>query len=346
MRNFIDLRSDTVTKPTEEMRLAMYRAEVGDDVYRDDPTVNRLEALGAEMLKKEAALFVTSGTQGNLLALLSHCNRSNEVILEANSHIYLFEVGGIAGLAGLNPRCIEGVKGFIDPQKIEKNIRTENVHFPETKLICIENTHNLAGGTVISLEQQLQVKKIADKHNLKLHLDGARAFNGATSLNCDISEFVKPYDSVQLCLSKGLGAPIGGLLLGSKEFIAKARRYRKMVGGGMRQAGIVAAAGIYALENNINRLKQDHDNALLLAKEVSEIKGLNVNLSDVHSNIVFCDVDKKLILAATLCQKLKDKGVLFNDMGNNKIRLVTHLDVTEQDCVKAAHLIKQVMNEL
>ena len=346
MCNIIDVRSDTVTKPSEEMRLVMYRAEVGDDVYRDDPSVNRLEELGAEMLGKEAALFVTSGTQGNLLALLSHCRPGDEVIVEENSHIFLNEAGGMSALGGIMPRCLPSVDGFMDPQLISDSVRKINVHYPISRLICIENTHNFAGGTVINLEQQNAIKKVADQHGLKMHLDGARAFNAAVALGCSMAELAKPYDSIQFCLSKGLGAPIGSLLVGDQKFIDRARHLRKMVGGGMRQAGIIAAAGIYALENNVNRLAEDHDNAKLLVEKLSSVRGLTLDMSRVDTNLTFFKVDPDLVSAAELSQAMKEKGVLFNAMGTDRIRLCTHLNVTRAQCVEAAELITEYMNSL
>ncbi len=343
MNKIIDLRSDTVTKPSEKMRLAMYRAEVGDDVYGDDPTVNRLEELGAELFGKEAALFVTSGTQGNLLALLTHCRRGDEVIVEANSHIFLYEVGGLSALGGIMPRCIPGDNGFLIPESVENSIRSENVHHPITRLICVENTHNLAGGAVITIEQQNALRQVADNYQLKMHLDGARAFNAAVFLGCPVAEVAQPYDSVQVCLSKGLGAPVGSLLVGKKDFIAQARRYRKMVGGGMRQAGVIAAAGIYALENMVERLADDHHNAKLLAEKVANVKGLGLDMRSVDTNIVYCKVDEDYMSAVELCDKLREKGVLANAMGSDRVRFVTHHDVTTEQCQQAAGIINEIM---
>lgn len=345
MSKLIDLRSDTVTKPTEDMRQAIYRAEVGDDVYQDDPTVNYLEKLAAEMLGKEAALFVTSGTQGNIISLLNHTKRGDEVILEKNAHIFLYEVAGMAALGGLMVNRIEGNRGFMDPKEVESAVRAENVHFPDTSLLCVENTHNYAGGAVITIKQQNELRKIADKYDLKMHLDGARFFNAVTALGCDPKELADPYDSIQFCLSKGLGAPVGSLVLGSKEFIKSARRYRKMLGGGMRQAGVIAAAGVYALQNNIARLKDDHENARYLANELANIKGISLVYDQIDTNIIYFNVDKEIINANEFCKKLHNEDILANPSGETKVRFVTHIGVSRKDCEKTIDIIKNIMKK-
>ncbi len=345
MNKLIDLRSDTVTKPTEDMRQSIYRAEVGDDVYQDDPTVNYLEKLAAEMLGKEAALFVTSGTQGNIISLLNHTKRGDEMILEKNAHIYLYEVAGMAALGGLMVNRIEGNRGFMDPKDVENAVRAENVHFPDTSLLCVENTHNYAGGAVITIDQQNELRKIADKYNLKMHLDGARFFNAVTALGCDPKELAKPYDSIQFCLSKGLGAPVGSLVLGSKEFIKNARRYRKMLGGGMRQAGIIAAAGIYALQNNISRLKDDHENAKYLANELANINGISLVYDQIDTNIIYFNVDNEVINANEFCTKLRNEDILANPSDETKVRFVTHLGINREDCEKTIEIIKNIMTK-
>ncbi len=345
MSKLIDLRSDTVTKPTEEMRQAIYRAEVGDDVYQDDPTVNYLEELAAEMLGKEGALFVSSGTQGNIISLLTHTKRGDEVILEKNAHIYLYEVAGMAALGGLMVNRLEGNRGFMDPSEVENAVRAENVHYPDTTLLCVENTHNYAGGAVITIEQQNELRKIADKYDLKMHLDGARFFNAVTALECDPKELAKPYDSIQFCLSKGLGAPVGSLVVGSKEFIKKARRYRKMLGGGMRQAGIIAAAGIYALQNNISRLKDDHENAKYLAEELASVEGISLIYDQIDTNIIYFNVDSNIINASDFCQELRNENILANPSGETKVRFVTHLGVNREDCEKVIETIKNIMTK-
>lgn len=343
MSKLIDLRSDTVTKPTEEMRLAIYRAEVGDDVYQDDPTVNYLEKLAAEMLGKEAALYVSSGTQGNIISLLAHCQRGDEIIIEKNAHIITSEVAGIAALGGIMPSFIEGKRGFMNPQDVENAIRGENVHFPETKLICVENTHNQAGGAVITLEQQNELKAVADRHNLKMHLDGARFFNAVTALDCDPKELAKPYDSIQICLSKGLGAPVGSLVLGSKDFINKTRKYRKMLGGGMRQAGVIAAAGVYALQHNIAGLKDDHENAQFLAQELAQIEGIVLIHDKIDTNLVYFNLDSKRISAEKFCEKLGENRIVARASGESKVRFVTHLGINREDCQRVIETIKNIM---
>ncbi len=287
----VDLRSDTVTLPTEEMLEAIRHARLGDDVYMEDPTVNRLEDMAARKMGKEEALLVTSGTQGNLVSVLSHTKRGDEAILEADSHIYHFEVGGLAAIGGLMAKAIKGRMGVLDPLDVENAFRPENIHCPETTLVCIENTHNLAGGTVISPRQIREIWEVAKKHNLAVHVDGARIFNAAIALNVDVRELTKHVDSVMFCLSKGLSCPIGSLVVGNQELIEKARRWRKMLGGGMRQAGIIAAPGIIALEKMIDRLRDDHRNATILAEKLAKTEGISIDLRTVQTNIVRFDVN-------------------------------------------------------
>ena len=263
----IDLRSDTVTKPTSAMRQAMATAEVGDDVYEEDPTVRRLEALGAEMIGKEAALFVPSGTMGNQIAAMTHLNRGDEVILEAESHIFYYEVGGLALLSGAQARPLPGRRGFMEPEQITHAIREENIHFPRTGLLCLENTHNRAGGAVLTPEQTKAMAEAGRQKGIPVHLDGARIFNAAIALGIDVRELTAPVDSVMFCLSKGLGAPVGSILAGSKCFITHARKNRKVLGGGLRQSGVLAAAGLIALEQMVERLAEDHDHAVSWPKD-------------------------------------------------------------------------------
>src|SRR5690349_1917240 len=272
---YVDLRSDTVTKPTPEMREAMAEAEVGDDVYRDDPTLNRLEGLAAEMLGKEAALFVPSGTMGNLLALLVHCQRGDEVIVGNQSHIYLNEAGGMAALGGIQACPLPNQEdGTLRPEDIRASIRTEDVHHPITRLVCLENTQNICGGVPLTAEYTRQVGEIVHENGLSLHVDGARIFNSAVAQNVSVRDLVEPADSVMFCLSKGLASPIGSMLVGSAKFVARARHLRKMLGGGMRQVGIIAAAGIISLEKMVNRLADDHVHARKLADGLRQINGL------------------------------------------------------------------------
>ncbi|MBS3949287.1 MAG: low-specificity L-threonine aldolase [Peptococcaceae bacterium] len=338
----IDLRSDTVTLPSAAMREAMAKAAVGDDVYGEDPTVNLLEQRAAELLGKEAALYVSSGTQGNLLALLSHCERGDEVILESESHIFMYEVGGMSALGGLVPRRVDGIKGILQPEAVRANIRSENIHYPRTGLICIENTHNRAGGTVVTVEQTQALATVAREHNLPLHMDGARLYNAAVALGVSVKDLAAPCDSISLCLSKGLGCPVGSVLVGSKSFIAKARKYRKMVGGGMRQAGIIAAAGLLALETGVERLQDDHKNARRLAEGLAKL-GVAVDFDSVQTNIVAVKSQSVGLNPAELVQKLDAKGVKSNAMSSEITRFVTHLDISEQDIDEVLTRISQVL---
>ena len=281
----IDLRSDTVTKPTEAMRKVMADAEVGDDVWGDDPTVNRLEALAAGMLGTESALYVSSGTQSNLVGIMSHCQRGEEYIVGQVAHTYKYEGGGAAVLGSIQPQPIEVEhNGTLPLEKISAAIKPDDFHYAITRLLCLENT---IGGQVLPMDYIREASNLAKTHGLNNHLDGARLFNAVVKLECDVKDISQYFDSVSICLSKGLGAPVGSVLCGSKDFIKSARRWRKMLGGGMRQAGVIAAAGIYALENNIERLAQDHDNALLLGRGLAELDELDVDLDSLHTNMVF-----------------------------------------------------------
>lgn len=326
----IDLRSDTLTKPTPAMREAMYRAEVGDDVYGEDVTVNLLEQRAAEIFGKEAALYVTSGTQGNLLALLSHCKRGDEIIMESESHIFMYEVGGISALGGMIPRLVPGIKGILSAASVEANIRGENIHYPPTGLICLENTHNRAGGTVYCMESTNAIAAVARKHNLPLHLDGARVFNAAVALGLDVATATASFDSVSVCLSKGLGAPVGSVLVGSRAFIDRARKYRKMVGGGMRQAGVIAAAALIAIEEMPKRLHEDHAHAALLAHGLVKL-GFAVDMTTVQTNIIITDTRPLALTAEEVVRLLKENGILVGAMGEYKVRFVTHFDVSRDD---------------
>ncbi|HEY3368051.1 MAG TPA: low-specificity L-threonine aldolase [Symbiobacteriaceae bacterium] len=339
----IDLRSDTVTVPTPEMRLAMFEAEVGDDVYGEDPTVNRLEVEAAALLGKEAALFVPTGTQGNQVAILSHTNRGEEVVMEADSHIFFYEVAGIAALSACQTRPVPGVRGVMDPNKVEAAIRGENIHFPRTALVCVENTHNRAGGCVVPLANLREIAAIAHGHGIPVHMDGARVFNAATALGVPVAEVVAPVDSVMFCLSKGLSAPVGSMLVGSKDFIARARKNRKLLGGGMRQAGILAAAGLLAIRTMVNRLAEDHANAQTLAKGLATIAGLSVDMESVQTNMVMFDVLDPRWDAATLAGAVSRAGTLCNGMAARRIRLVTHKDVTAADIPEALDRIERVL---
>ena len=331
----IDLRSDTVTKPTPEMRAAMAAADVGDDVYGEDPTVNRLEAMAAAALGKESALFVCSGTQSNLLALLSHCERGDEYIVGQQGHTYKYEGGGAAVLGSIQPQPLDyEPDGSLDLGRVEAAIKPDDSHFARTRLLCLENTQ---GGKVLSLDYLRRAREFARSRGLGLHLDGARIFNAAVHLGVPVMEISKQFDSVSVCLSKGLGAPVGSVLCGSKELIAKARRWRKVVGGGMRQAGLLAAAGIYALQNNVERLARDHDNARNLAEGLSRIDEVKVAPGGAQTNMVYVSVEPQRSVA--MREFLKEHGMLISGQGN--IRLVTHLDVDRPDIDRFVRTVKE-----
>ncbi|NRR22780.1 low-specificity L-threonine aldolase [Brevibacillus sp. MS2.2] len=323
----IDLRSDTVTKPTEEMLRAMAEAEVGDDVYREDPTVNRLEAIAAEILGKEAALFVTSGTQGNQVAVLTHCVNGDEVIAEADSHIFYYEGGAMSALAGVQTRTLVGERGALRAEEVERAIRGNNIHFPRTKLICLENTHNRAGGAVISVAQMKSVYEIAKKHGIPVHLDGARLFNAAVAQGVAVSELSAFADTVQICMSKGLSAPVGSILAGDRAFIEEARWWRKKLGGGLRQAGYLAAPGIIALTQMTERLAEDHERAQQLAKGLRQ---LSLQVEQVETNIVLVKTDSIGQTAVAFLERLEEKGVLAVDFDEYVIRFTTHRHISEQ----------------
>ena len=325
--NMIDLRSDTVTKPTPEMREAMYRAEVGDDVYGEDPTITELESLGARMTGKEAGLFVTSGTMGNQVAVMTHTRRGDEIICDAEAHIFYSEVAGLAVLSGVQARTIPAVKGILSAETIEAAIRTEDIHQPAPALICLEDTHNRAGGTCYPLDTLAAIRKVADRRKIPVHIDGARLFNAAVALGVPVDKITQYADTVQFCLSKGLCAPVGTIITGRSDFIAKARKYRKMLGGGMRQAGILAAAGIVGLTSMVDRLSEDHENARQLAEELASA-GFSIDLSTVQTNIVMVDVSRMGVKAADFAAKLKKAGVLASVFGEYRIRMVTHHGIT------------------
>jgi len=339
----IDLRSDTVTLPTDEMREAINNAEVGDDVYQEDPTINRLEELAAKKLGKEAALFVPSGTMGNLIAVLTHCQRGDEVILEMDSHIYYYEVGGLSAVAGVIPRLIIGDKGILNPQNIKKALREENLHYPKTTLICLENTHNRAGGTIIPPIVTKEICQLAHQRNIAVHLDGARIFNAAIALNIEPALLTKDVDSVMFCLSKGLSAPVGSILTGSKEFIKRARKNRKMLGGGMRQAGILAAAGIIALENMVERLEEDHKNARILGEGLADISGIKVDLATIQTNMVYFDLRESSMDTFQFLPKLAEYNILGSPRPPTKVRLVTHYGINEKDIYTTIKAIKEIV---
>jgi len=343
----IDLRSDTVTKPTPAMREAMYRAEVGDDVFGEDPTVNRLEAMAAERMGKEAGLYVASGTMGNLVAVLTHCGRGDEMILGDQAHTFMYEAGGSAALGGVHPRTLPNQPdGTLDLDAIEAAIRPENVHFPRSRLICLENTHNRCGGAALTPEYTAQVGAIAKKHGLKLHIDGARIFNAAIALGVPVTALTEPADSVSFCLSKGLCAPVGSVLCGSRGFIAEARRARKIVGGGMRQAGIIAAAGIVALEQMVDRLAEDHENARRLAEGLAELPGVEIDPARVQTNIVIFELSREDMTPEELVGRLREEGVWLLAIGGRRLRAVTHYPITAEDIDVALMGFRRVLQPI
>jgi len=343
---YIDLRSDTVTKPTPEMREAMAEAEVGDDVYRDDPTVNRLEEVAADKLGKEAALFVPSGTMGNLIALLVHCQRGSEVILGNLSHIYLNEAGGMSALGGIQPCPIQNQPdGTLALDDILASIRTEDVHHPITRLVCIENTQNICGGVPLTAEYTRQVGDLAHNHDLSLHIDGARIFNSAAAQKIAVSELVEPADSVMFCLSKGLASPVGSMLVGAQTFIARARHIRKMLGGGMRQVGVIAAAGLISLERMTKRLSEDHARAKKLADGLRQVKGLVVDANSPYTNMVYLNLSEDASVdAPQITQKMKELGVLVDPENARRFRLVTHYWIDDQAVEQTISAFQQSLN--
>jgi len=341
----IDLRSDTVTKPTPEMREAMAKAEVGDDVYGDDPTTNRLQEMAANILGKEAALFVPSGTMGNLLSLLVHCQRGDEVIVGDKSHIYLNEAGGMSALGGIQPCPVRNQRdGTLALNDILASIRTEDVHHPITRLICLENTQNICGGVPLTPAYTREIGELAHKNNLSLHIDGARIFNAAVAQNVSVKELVVPADSVMFCLSKGLASPIGSMLVGSKKFIVRARHLRKMLGGGMRQVGILAAAGIISLENMIERLDDDHARARKMADGLKQIKGLVLDAGSPSTNMIYMNLTEDVKLdAAQIIEKMKPLGVLLDADDVRRFRLVTHCWVDDMAVQKVINAFREVL---
>jgi threonine aldolase len=343
--DYIDLRSDTVTKPTPEMRKAMADAEVGDDVFRDDPTVNKLEAMAAEKLGKESAIFVPSGTMGNLLALLVHCQRGDEVIVGNLSHIYLNEAGGMSALGGIQPFPIPNQKdGTLALVDILASIRTEDVHHPITRLICLENTQNSCGGVPLTVEYTKQVGKIAHEKNLTLHIDGARIFNSAVAQNVDVKELVAPADSVMFCISKGLVSPIGSMLVGTEKFIMRARHLRKMLGGGMRQVGVVAAAGIISLEKMTDRLAEDHIHAKAMAEGLKQIDGFVVDDGSPYTNMIFLNLSDDISVSMQeVAARMKEQGVLVDAEHPRRLRLVTHYWVDDKGVEKSIQAFKKTM---
>ncbi|WP_053956085.1 low-specificity L-threonine aldolase [Inediibacterium massiliense] len=338
----IDLRSDTVTQPTQKMREAMFHAVVGDDVYEDDPTIKELEEYAAKVVGKEAALFVPSGTFGNQLALFTHCKRGDEVILGDDCHIVMHEVGAASVIAGVQLRTLISNKGELNPNEVAEKIREEDIHFPSTGLICLENAHS--NGRVISIENMKSIYEIAKSRQIPVHVDGARLFNAASYLNVDVVEITKYCDSVMFCLSKGLCAPIGSMLAGSKMFIDCARKKRKLMGGGLRQVGFLGAAGLIALKEMRERLKEDHENALRLGKELSQIQGIEVLSDDIHINMVYFSMDQTGYDPDQLVEEMNKRGILINPIEDGLMRFVTNYWINEEDVDYIVKSMKEIFS--
>ena len=337
----IDLRSDTVTMPTEEMRQAMFAAQVGDDVYGDDPTMKQLEEKAAQMLGKEAALFVPSGTMGNQLAIMTHTKRGDEIIVSESGHIVIHEVGAAAMLSGVFIRTVKSETGVLDRELIEKAIRPDDIHMPPTGLICLENP--LATGKVVDLDNLKAVYGLAQAHQIPVHLDGARLFNAATVLGVEAKDIAQYADSVMICLSKGLCAPVGSILAGSKEFINRARKNRKILGGGMRQTGFLAAAGLIALEKMTLRLQEDHDNAKYMASQLLTLPGVSLNIDNVEINMVFFELNQSEKLRQSLPDILLEKGIKINGEEDGEFRFVTSNDVTRADIDQVIDVLRGIV---
>ena len=343
MNKIIDLRSDTVSLPTDEMREAIYRAELGDDVYGEDPTVNALEAKAAQIFGMESAVLVASGTMGNLVASLAQCQRGDEVIVGNKSHLLLYEVANLAVTGGIQIRPIENKDdGTFDLNELELVIRGDDIHVPRTKMVVIENTHNRCSGAVIGLDHIKEISKLARSRDMKVHIDGARIFNAALALGVTPDKLVENADTITFCLSKGLSCPIGSIVCGSKETILEVRRNRKMLGGGMRQAGIFAAAGVVALDTMVDRMSEDHNNAKTLAQGIAEIDGLQVEPTMIKTNIVIVEVLAKPI--TKFISDLKEKGLLVSHADTNRVRLVTHYGIEESDISKTLEIVDSAIS--
>ena len=340
----IDLRSDTLTHPTQSMRDAMATAEVGDDVFQEDPTVQKLETLSAEIMGKEAALFVPSGCMGNLISLLSHCGRGDEILLGDRSHISLYEVGGVAALGGVHPRPLPNKNdGTISIDLLEKGIRHSDIHCPPTRLICLENTQNFCQGSPITPEYMTEVREIANKFGLKIHLDGARIFNAAVALGVPVAKLTEKVDSVMFCLSKGLSAPVGSLVCGSSDFIVKARKARKMVGGGMRQVGHIAAAGLIAINEQVDRLQEDHDNAKFLASQLSDLDGIEVDVTRIKTNIIFFKLTG--INGEVLLNQLEQNQIKILMTDADVFRAVLHREVSKEQVQTVVKTFQSILGK-
>jgi threonine aldolase len=345
-KSLIDLRSDTVTLPTEEMYEAIKNAKLGDDVYKEDPTVNKLEELAAKKMGKEDALLVSSGTMANLVSILTNSQRGESAILESKSHIYMCERGGISAIAGILPLPVQGEMGFMKLEDLNKAYNSGNLHSAKTTLLCLENTHNRSGGTVITPFKIKTTAKFAYENNLILYMDGARVFNAAVALGVDVKNFTRHVDNMMFCLSKGLSCPIGSIIVGTQLFIEDARKNRKILGGGMRQAGLIAAPGIVALETMVDRLEFDHKNACLLAKTINQIDGIRIDLKTVQTNIVICDISGLSVDSAFFIEKLKKEKILTLSLDKNRVRFVTHYGINREDIEKTCYAIEKTAREI
>lgn len=341
MDKAIDIRSDTVTKPTSAMLEAMMKANVGDDVFEEDISTNELQEKCAALSGKEAAIFVTSGVLGNQLAIKCHTDPGDEVIVESESHILNYETAAPSVISNVQLLPVPGVNGIMSAADIEKKIRSKEYYFPVTKLICLENTHNRAGGVIIPIDIIKEISELAGKHNIKTHLDGARIFNASAETGISLKEYAENFNSVSFCFSKGLGCPVGSILCGSREYIEMARKWRKILGGGMRQSGILAAAATFALDNNIKRLKEDHAKAKLFAEEINNIESVSIDLSLVMTNIVVFSVQG--ISKADVLAKAKEKGVILSSGSYENIRAVFHLDVSMEETKTAAEILGEIL---
>ena len=342
----VDLRSDTTTLPTDEMRQAIAESELGDDVFQGDPTVNRLQDLAAQRMDKEAALLVPSGTMANLVSILTHCGRGAEVILGNRAHTYKYEKGGISAYGGIHSTQIPNQDdGTMQLEDIRAAIRGIDDHFPVTKLICLENTHNVCSGAPLSVKYTKEVANLARAHNIKLHIDGARIFNAAVAQGVEVQELVEDADSMSFCMSKGLAAPVGSVICGSKDFIDQARGIRKGLGGGMRQAGIIAAAGIVALETMVDRLQEDHTNARLLADGIADLPSVVLDPETIKTNIIYFDMDDTAVESANFLTVLAAKGIQFFDTGPRRFRMVTHYGITAEDILYTIDAFKQTLTD-
>jgi threonine aldolase len=341
--DWIDLRSDTATRPTREMRAAMASAEVGDDVVGEDPTINKLQEKVAAMFGKEAALYVPSGTMSNQVGIKAHTQPGDEMLIESTSHVYVWEAGGPAALSGVTCRIIEGDYGVLTVDQLQDKIRPANDHYVRTRIVSLENTHNRGGGRVYPIELIREIREWTTQNGLILHLDGARIWNAIVATRTPAAEWGKLFDSISVCFSKGLGAPVGSALLGTKEFIAKAKRARKLFGGGMRQGGIIAAAALYAIENHIDRLAEDHRNAQTLAQAIKDTPGLSLDPDYVETNLVWFEIDPDFMSGKEFAARLREEGILIHGGGNSQTaRACTHLDVSASQCERVAEVIRKL----